>query len=409
VTTSPLSGMRVIESSLLEPGALGMLLGGLGADVIKVEAPGEGDYIRKMAWPFVNGIALLHWQANRGKRSIVVDLTTTEGAEVYLDLVRGAEVVIEGMRPGALERRGLGYERLRRVNPAIVWCTLSGYGMTGPYRDSPSHGIAFDAWAGCAPPAFDEDGFAHIPDLTSIGTRAGPVFAAAAVLAGVIHARATGDGCQLDVAQSDAAAAVNWLVIEGYKAYERPEPMVTGNPSDGGLRRKPGMGGMKEGVRYQYYRSSDGYILFMASERAFWENFCRGIGRPDLFESHPGSIYADHAVGDVELRRQLQAVFETRTTQEWVSFGVEVNTPIAPVNDGSSILADPQFQVRFPWLPAEEHGADLMPLPIHVVGDELPRPAMAPTLGQHTDEILRDVLAYSPERTAELRRLGAVG
>jgi crotonobetainyl-CoA:carnitine CoA-transferase CaiB-like acyl-CoA transferase len=404
---SPLSGLRVIESSLLEPGALGMLLGGLGADVIKVEAPGEGDYIRKMAWPFIDGVALLHWQANRGKRSIVIDLTTPDGVGVYLDLVRDAEVVIEGMRPGALARRGLGYDRLREVNPGIVWCTLSGYGTTGPYRDAPSHGIAFDAWAGCAPPAFD-DGFAHIPDLTSIGTRAGPVFAAAAVLAGVIQARATGRGCQLDVAQSDAAAAVNWLVIEGYKAYERPEPMVTGNPSDGGVRRKPGMGGMKEGVRYQYYRSRDGFILFMASERAFWENFCRGVGRPELFEAHPGTTYADHAVGDVELRRQLQAIFETRTTREWVDFGVEVNTPIAPVNDGKSILSDPQFQDRFPWLPAEEHGADLMPLPIHLAGDELPKPTRAPTLGQHTDEILGEVLAYSPERAAELRRRGVV-
>jgi crotonobetainyl-CoA:carnitine CoA-transferase CaiB-like acyl-CoA transferase len=147
----------------------------------------------------------------------------------------------------------------------------------------------------------------------------------------------------------------------------------------------------------------------MASERAFWENFCRGIGRPDLFDAHPGSTYADHAVGNVVLRRQLQAIFETRTTREWVDFGVQANTPISPVNDGSSILADPQFQDRFPWLEAEQHGADLMPLPIHLVGDELRRPAPAPTLGQHTDEILADLLGYSAERTAELRRVGAVG
>jgi crotonobetainyl-CoA:carnitine CoA-transferase CaiB-like acyl-CoA transferase len=408
VTSGLLEGLTVVESSLLEPGALGMLLAGFGADVVKVESPGEGDYVRRMAWPFVHGVSILHWQVNRGKRSIVIDLKKPEGVEVFTDLVRRADVVVEGMRPGALARRGLGYEQLRQANPRIVFCTVSGWGMTGPYRDMPSHGIGFDAWAGAAPPAVDEDGFAYIQDLTSIGTRAAPAFAAAAVLAGVIHARSVGEGCQLDVAQSDVAAACNWLAISGYKAYERPESEVTGNPSDGGERRRPGTGGMKEGVRYQYYRSKDGHVLFMASERAFWENFCNGIDRPDLFETHPGSKYADHAAGDTALRRQLQSIFETRTTREWVEFGARVNTPIGPVNDSESILADPQFENRFPWLPAEDHGADLMPLPVKVVGDELPRPTPAPTLGQHTDEVLSNLLGYDAGRIAGLHAAGVI-
>jgi crotonobetainyl-CoA:carnitine CoA-transferase CaiB-like acyl-CoA transferase len=404
-----LAGMRVVETSLLEPGALGMYLAGFGADVVKIEAPGEGDYSRKLTWPFVNGVALLHWHANRGKRSIVLDLTKPEGVQVYLDLVGDAEVVIEGMRPGALARRGLGYRQLRKVNPAVVFCSLSGFGATGPYRDMPSHGIAFDAWAGCAPPTVDEDGFAGIPDLTSIGTRAGPMFATAAVLAGVLRARSTGVGCEIDVAQSDVAAMCNWIVIEGYKAYQRPEPEVSGNPTDGGERRAPGMGGMKDGVRYQYYRSADGFVLFMASERAFWENFCRGVGRTDLFEAHPGAKYADHAKGDVALRRELQSIFETRSTQDWVAFGVEVNTPITPVNDGRSILDDPQFQARFPWGRDEPQGADLMPMPAKVSGEAPSMARRAPTLGEHTDEILRQVLGYSDERIGELRATGALG
>jgi crotonobetainyl-CoA:carnitine CoA-transferase CaiB-like acyl-CoA transferase len=408
VTTSLLEGLTVIESSLLEPGALGMLLAGFGAEVIKVESPGEGDYVRRMAWPFVHGVSLLHWQVNRGKRSIVIDLRKPEGVEIFLDLVRRADVVVEGMRPGALIRRGLGYDTLRQVNPRVVFCTVSGWGMTGPYRDMPSHGIGFDAWAGAAPPAVDEDGFVYIQDLTSIGTRAAPAFAAAAVLAGVLRARTVGEGCQLDIAQSDVAAACNWLSISGYKAYERPRSEVTGNPSDGGERRKPGTGGMKEGVRYQYYRSKDGHVLFMASERAFWENFCKGIGRPDLFESQSGSKYADHAAGDTALRRELQSIFESRTTQEWIEFGTQVNTPIGPVNDGQSILSDPQFQDRFPWMPAEQHGADLMPLPVKVVGDELPVPSPAPTLGEHTDLVLSGVLGYDTERIAALHKAGVV-
>jgi crotonobetainyl-CoA:carnitine CoA-transferase CaiB-like acyl-CoA transferase len=408
MTISLLEGLTVVENSMLEPGTLGMLLGGLGADVIKVEAPGEGDYIRRMAWPFVNDVSELHWHVNRGKRSIVIDLKKPEGQSIFIDLVRRADIVIEGMRPGALARRGLGYDRLHQVNPRVVFCTLSGWGMTGPYSDMPSHGIAFDAWAGAAPPATDEDGFAYIQELSPVGTRAAPAFAAAAVLAGVLRARVTGDGCQLDIAQSDVAAACNWLSILGYKAYQRPTWEVTGNPSDGGERRKPGTGGMKEGVRYQYYRSQDGYVLFMASERAFWENFCNGIDRPDLFQAQPGAKYADHATGNTDLRRELQAIFATRPTQEWVEFGEKVNTPIAPVNNGESILADPQFEARFPWLPAEEHGADLMPLPIKLVGGELPRPDRAPTLGEHTDEVLSGVLGYSDARIAALHEASVV-
>jgi crotonobetainyl-CoA:carnitine CoA-transferase CaiB-like acyl-CoA transferase len=404
-----LAGMRVVETSLLEPGALGMYFAGFGAEVVKVEAPGEGDYSRKLTWPFVNGVALLHWHVNRGKRSIVLDLTKPEGVEVYLDLVRDAEVVIEGMRPGALARRGLGYERLAQVNPAVVVCTLSGFGATGPYRNMPSHGIAFDAWAGCAPPTVDDDGFVGIPDLTSIGTRAGPMFATAATLAAVLRARSTGQGCEIDVAQSDVAAMCNWIVIEGYKAYQRPEPEVTGNPTDGGERRQPGMGGMKEGVRYQYYRSSDGFVLFMASERAFWENFCKGVDRLDLFEAHPGAKYADHAKGDVALRRHLQSIFETRTTAEWIEFGVKVNTPITPVNDGRSILDDPQFQARFPWGRDEPDGADLMPLPAKISGAEAVFARPAPTLGEHTEEILDQILGYNGHRIRLLRASGALG
>src|SRR5438132_6834 len=128
-TTGPgdvlLAGVRIVESSLLGPGAIGMHLADLGADVIKVENPG-GDYVRRMAFPIVDGISLLHWHLNRGKRSIVLDLRNAEGVATYLELVRGADAVIEGMRPGALARRGLGWEALRAVNPRIVLCTHTG-------------------------------------------------------------------------------------------------------------------------------------------------------------------------------------------------------------------------------------------------------------------------------------------
>jgi crotonobetainyl-CoA:carnitine CoA-transferase CaiB-like acyl-CoA transferase len=341
----PLAGLRVIESSLLGPGAISTHLADLGAEVIKVESP-AGDYIREMTWPIVEGVSLLHLHVHRGKESLVLDLRKPEAVEIYLDLVRASEVVVEAMRPGSLERRGLGYERLRQVNPRIVFCTVSGYGMTGPYKDLPSHGIAFDTWAGLVPAATDDEGFSYIPEHASMGMHAGPLFGALGVLAGVLRARETGEGCQLEIAQSDAAAYMDWYRSESYRAYERPASEVTGNKADGYERRAPGTAGMREGVRYQMYASSDGHVLFMASEQAFWKNFCEGVGRPELFERWPGSRFADHARGNRELQRELREIFATRTSAEWIAFGTEQTHRAASRRIPSSRRASGGFRPR---------------------------------------------------------------
>ncbi|MFF5264836.1 CaiB/BaiF CoA transferase family protein [Actinomadura viridis] len=404
-----LAGLRVVECSMLGPGAVSTPLADLGADVIKVEPP-SGDYIRSMSWPIVAGRSLLHLHISRGKRSIVLDLRTDGGRSAFLDLVAEADVVVEAMRPGGLDRRGLGYERLREVNPRVVMFTITGYGMTGPYRDLPSHGIAYDAWAGTVAPAPGPEGMPSIPDHTSIGITAGPLFGTAAILAGVLRARETGTGCHLEVAQSDAAAAFDWLRSETCRAYERPADEVTGNPADGHERRPPGTAGMADGVRYQFYESGDGHVLFMASERKFWKNFCAAIGREDLFAGRPGARLADHARGDLELRRELAGIFRTRTTAEWIELGLRHDVPIGPVNTPATIAADPQFAARMPWQPAVRLVADQLPFPVRVVGEPPPaaeRPAPEP--GEHGEEILREVLGYDAERVARLRESGAFG
>ena len=295
-TIAPLQGVRIIEASMLGPAAITQNLVDLGAEVIKVEPP-QGDYGREMTWPIIEGTSLLFLHANRGKKGIVLDLRTDEGVEAFRDLVRNADAVVEAMRPGALARRGLGFEDLKKINPKIVFMTISGYGMTGPYKDLPSHGIAYDTWAGIVPPAYDEDGFCYIPEHTSVGINAGPVLGAMGILAGIIQARATGEGCQMEIAQSDAAVATDWLRSETWKAYERPEDVVTGNKADNYERRAPGTGGMKEGVRYQMYESADGHVLFMASEQAFWKKFCdsrrparavREVARLEVRRPRPG-------------------------------------------------------------------------------------------------------------------------
>jgi crotonobetainyl-CoA:carnitine CoA-transferase CaiB-like acyl-CoA transferase len=273
----------------------------------------------------------------------------------------------------------------------------------------PSHGIAYDAWAGIVQPAVDADGFVYMPEHVSIGINAGPVFGALGLLAGVIRARETGEGCQIEIAQSDAAAAIDWLRSETWRAYERPQSEVTGNEADNFERRAPGTGGMEDGVRYQFYATTDGHILFMASEREFWKNFCEGIGRPELFERWPGSQYGDHARGNKELRLILRDVFMKKSTQEWLAFGLEHNTPIAPANSPKTLYDDPQFQDRFELLPADVVGADMLGTPIKFVDETLPMPAKAPTVGQHTEQVLRETLGWSDEQIGKARAAGAFG
>jgi crotonobetainyl-CoA:carnitine CoA-transferase CaiB-like acyl-CoA transferase len=398
----------VIECSLLGPAAITSPLVDLGADVIKVESP-SGDYVREMTWPIVEGTSLMHLHLNRGKRSIVLDLKSDQGKDLFRELVAEADVVVEAMRPGALERLGLGFEALREENPKIVFASISGYGATGPYRNLPSHGIAYDTWAGIVTPAYDDEGYCYMPEHVSIGINAGPLYGAIGILAGVIQARATGEGCAMELAQSDAAAAFDWYRSETYRAYERPESEVTGNKSDDYERRAPGTGGMREGVRYQLYDTADGHVLFMASEQAFWKNFCEGVDRMDLFERWPGSKYADHARNNRELQAVLRDIFKTKTCAEWIAFADEHNTTIAPVNTPHTIADDPQFADRLGFISQDVLGAEQLPFPVKIAGQKPTELTKAPTLGEHTDAVLTDVVGTSPADLEALRAAGTLG
>ena len=392
---------------MLGPAAITTALADLGAEVIKVEPP-SGDYVRRMTWPIVEGVSLMHLHVNRGKRSIAIDLKSAQGVAVLEELVASSDVVVEAMRPGALARRGLGFDRMQELNPRIVFCTISGYGATGPYRDLASHGIAYDAWAGIFEPEIDDAGYPAIPNHVSIGINAGPLFGALGILAGVIQARATGVGAQMEVAQSDSAAAFDWYREETYRAYERPESEVTGNASDDFVRREPAIAGMRGGVRYQVYASTDGYVLFMASEQHFWKKFCTALDRTELFDRWPGSEYGDHARGNREMQAELTNIFATKTTDEWVQFGIDVDVPIAPCHTPKSVADDPQFRDRLEWFPTEALGAEQLPFPVKIVGADPLVPTRAPTVGEHTDTVLAEVLGYDADRIAALRASNAV-
>ena len=408
MTAAPLHGIRIIDCSLLGSGALAMHLADLGAEVFKVEAPG-GDPLRHTTWPMIEGTSLMHLHINRSKQSIGLDLRTPHGAGVFRSLAQTADAVVEGMRPGALARRGLGYEELSVLNPQIVFCSISGFGSTGPYQAIPSHGIAFDAWAGIVAPTTDDAGTCAIPEHPSIGMHAGPLFGALGVTAAILRARATGQGSHLEIAQADAAAAMDWLRSETWMTYQRrdDDPLASASKDDD--RRAPGTAGMGHGVRYQFYATSDGrHILFMASERVFWRNFCDGISRPDLFERWPGQERGDHASGNTELHDELRRIFASKTADQWVTFAGLHDTAISPVNTPRNLPNDPQFRDRFTLHSPDVVGSDQLPSPLRFHEMKWAQPTKAPTPGQHTDEVLSSALGFDDAKIRKLRRIGAV-
>ena len=311
------------------------------------------------------------------------------------------------MRPGGLDKRGVGYEACKAVNPRIVFCTISGYGMTGPYKDMPSHGIAYDVWAGLVQPETTDDGFCFIPEHPSVGIHAGPLFGALGVLAGITRARATGEPCRLEIAQSDAAAAMDWLRSETWKAYERPESEVTGNKADGYERRAPGTGGHARRRALPVLRDlRRAHPLPWPPSGSSGRTSARASAGPTCSSSTRARSTPTTPAGNTELRKVLAEIFRTRTTAEWVRLGDEANTPIAPVNTPKTLADDPQFQDRLPWIPRDRVGTDQVPSPIKVLDEELPLPTHAPEAGEHTDVVLRrgPRLRRGPHRRAAGQR-----
>jgi crotonobetainyl-CoA:carnitine CoA-transferase CaiB-like acyl-CoA transferase len=413
-----LAGVRVVEVAMLAPDAVGMHLADLGADVVKVEAPGLGDPARLLGRPY-RGESPASRRWNRGKRSVTLDLRTAAGASVFRDLVARADVVVEGMRPGALARRGLGFADLLAVNPALVFASTTGWGQDGPYRDLGAHGLAFDAFAGLAPRR-DLDGRPARPSgHVWHGIEAGPLHAALAVVAAIVRARATGEPCLVEVSEADAAVVWNqWRIV--YEAavaahgVEPPDPdareLVEALEASAegagrtGARDLPG-----NDVRYQYYAAKDGDVLVMATETKFWENLCRGVGRMDLFERWPGRHLADHDHGNDALRIELAAVFATRTRAEWVAFFLEYDVPGAPVYRDGEVHADPHFAARDLWIGKDRDGLLGLGSPVRVDGRRAVADRPAPRAGEHTDDVLRDLLGYDDARMAALTEAGALG
>jgi len=384
----------VLELALLAPDLLGMHLADLGADVIKIEQPPGGDYLRDVGGRKLAGLNLAHLRWNRGKRSVTLDLKHPEGRDILHRLAARSDVVIDGLRAGAAARCGADFVTIRALNPSVVYCSLSGAGGSGPYARLATHGVAYDAYAGLAPPITHADGSPRIPARPSIGMLAAPLYAAMAVCAALVKARATGEGQCLEVAELDAAAS--WQAEALDAALNGVESTIPD---------------LIAAVRYQYYRTADDrVILFQASERKFWRNFCTAVGRPELFEAKPGAVAGDHARGDEALRAELTAIFRSRTCEEWLRVFIEHDVPGGPVHTIETLPEDRHFRAR-DLLFEQDHPATgrtrLFGTPIKAAGERFAA-APAPAAGEHTDEVLAQLLGLSAAEIDRLRTAGVV-
>jgi crotonobetainyl-CoA:carnitine CoA-transferase CaiB-like acyl-CoA transferase len=399
-----LKGVKVVEAGvLMTVDFLGRLLGDEGADVVKIETPQLGDYLRNIMTRFAPDWSVFHMTLNRNKRSLTCDARTPEGQEILRRLLADADVFITGNVGDTNRKLGLDYDTVSAIAPKIVYCQATGFGASGPYAEVPTHGQMMDALGGgAAPMAIDDRGFV-MPTGPAVGSSGGvvmgPLYAAFAVAAGLARARGTGEGCYIDVSCADAVIAGKW---GGAMAMLNPDKVDQSWMRGGG----DGSGSAK----YQYYETADAkFILFCAIESKFWEHWCRAAGREDLLGEHRGDLVVDFGDGSGDLRLEIQKTFHTKTQAEWMQIAIEHDIALGPALRFDEIESDPQLQAR-EQVVTEHHPVfgDVLTLgtPILVPGETLTIRS-APTLGQHTDEVLAE-LGYDDAARAELRTAGVV-
>jgi len=394
---SLLSGVRVLDLSLQLPGPFcTLMMADHGADVVKVDEP-----VPRVRNPFSGedrGMSPTDRYLNRGKRSLTLNLKTEEGREAFRTLAARADVVVEGFRPGVVKRLGVDYETLSAIHPGLVYCSISGYGQSGPMREVAGHDINYISFAGILGLCGTRDGEPAIPPVQIGDLFGGAMMALSGILMGLLSRQATGKGCWIDVSMTDGAAAM--LSIHSAAS-------LAGMPS-------PGRGNMLlTGMFpcYGVYRCADGnYVGLGALESWFWERLVAALGREDLRDRQ-------YAVGEegARVREELGTIFAARSRDEWTRFFEGNDVCLSPVLDLPEALAHPNLRAREMVIEVESPlgGSDLQPgLPLKfrsadAAGGPAAPPRRAPRLGEHDEEILREI-GYDAERIARLRESGVI-
>jgi crotonobetainyl-CoA:carnitine CoA-transferase CaiB-like acyl-CoA transferase len=386
-----LDGLRVLDLTRLLPGGFAtLMLADLGADVIKIEEPGRGDYIR---WspPMVGEHSSGHLALNRNKRSLTLNLKSDRGRDVFLSLAQRADVVIESFRPGVMDRLGIGYAALSEANPGLIYCAISGFGQDGPRSQQAGHDLNYMGYAGALSITGEERPV--VPGV-QVGDLAGGAMSAAIAILAALHARErTGRGDFCDISMTDGV--VSWLSIHA-AAY-----FATGEIPKGGRTPLAGLFPC-----YRIYPAADGWITVGALEPQFWQALCEAIDRPDLI----GDAYSTGSRRD-EVIAELEDLFGKKTRAEWMEQLAGLDVCVGPVNDFGETFADDQIQARGMVATADVPGIGEWrhlgnPIRIGPPSDEFLRHP-PPRMGEHTDELLGEI-GLSADEIAALRDAGAI-
>jgi CoA:oxalate CoA-transferase len=392
-----LEGLRVLDLTRVLAGPYaGMVLGDLGADVVKVEVPLKGDDARAYP-PHVHGESAYFMSLNRNKRSLTLDLKSPAGREVFLDLVRCADVVLENYRPGTMARLGLGFETLSEANPRLIYAAVSGFGQTGPYSQRAAYDAVIQAMGGLMSITGPEGG-APTRVGTSIADITAGLFTTIGILAALNSRSVTGQGQMVDVAMLDSVVAVLENAISRYTSTgEVPGPLGNRHPAI---------------FPFEPFETSDGQIMVAAGNDELWARLCRTLDRPELAADPRFSTNPLRHDNYVEMQAALATAFRARTTAAWQQMLDSAGVPNGPINRIDEVIRDPQVLAREMMQTVEHPVAGKMQLPgvpikLSATPGGIRRPA--PVLGEHTNEVLQEWLAWSDEEIAKMRARGAFG
>lgn len=392
-----LDGIRVIDLTRVLAGPYcTMMLGDLGAEVIKIEAPGRGDDTRHWGPPFTEGGESAYFlSANRNKRSITLNLKHKAGLEILRDLIRQGDILVDNFRAGTLERFGLSDEELQELRPDLIYCTLTGYGYSGPYRDRPGYDFIVQALGGFMSVTGPADGEPTRAGVAIADLAAG-IFASNAILAALFDRQRSPRWHRIDISLLDSMVALMSYVASNFLVSgERPARYGNGHPNI---------------VPYQSFRARDMYFAFAAGNDAQWERFCQAVDRGSWAQDAKFATNAARLENREEIVTKLSELFATREAAEWMELCEEIGIAAAPINALDGVFEHPQVQARGLRTEAQHATEGHVPLvasPLTVLTAPPEVRLAPPTLGQHTDEIL-SWLGRDDDAIADLRAEGAV-